>query len=110
MVDINKRHIVEHIEVLAWIAATHNHQAGSFGSRLDAGQLLCRLDDVGAIANGGQLVNAFGIQGQGVEGLAFNASGIDFDGLQSLGQRLQTDLQRLVGMVHLEALFFIAYA
>ena len=110
MVDIDKRHIVEHVKVLSRIAATHDHQAGGFGGRLDARQLLCRLDDVRATADGGQLVNALGIEGQGVEACSsLNAGSIDFDGLKGFGQRFQMDLQWLVGVIHLEASFFVAY-
>ena len=107
MVDIDKRHIVEHVKVLSRIA----HQAGGFSSRLDARQLLRRLDDVGATADGGQLVNALGIESQGVEVCSsLNARGTYFNGLKGFGQRFQMDLQRLVNMIHLDAFFFITYA
>ena len=110
VVDIDKWHIVEHIEVLARIAAAHNHQAGGFGGCLDAGQLLCCLDNVGATAQGGDLVDTLCRESQSVEGLALDAGSIDFDGLKGFGQRFQMDLQRLVNMIHLDAFFFIPYA
>ena len=110
MINIDEWHVVKQIKVLTWIAATHNHQAGGFGGRLDARQLLCRLDDVRAATYSGDLVDALGIQGQGVEGLALDAGGIDFNRLQGFSQRLQMDLQRLIGTVQLDALFFVSNA